>query len=194
MIKRGVLTGGMIMVYKILRNINRATIFFVLVLAFDLTVFLMSHDGYYSSFVVETNYIFPVLLNLVAFFVLAQRYKIRKLFVIFITIPAVLIVALLAATGDSYGTISSPAKNVTVTIEHRNATLGETNYFYNFYVHVPSLYPGLMRKTNKDTVRIMIRNAGGEDDLDVLGVSNAEWKDNKIIFHPAYEKAIEVDL
>lgn len=59
---------------------------------------------------------------------------------------------------------------------------------------LPSLYPGLMRKVNKDTVRIMIRNAEGEDDLDVLGVSNAEWKDNKIIFHPAYEKAIEVDL
>ncbi|MEC3841735.1 hypothetical protein [Bacillus amyloliquefaciens] len=166
----------------------------VLVLAFDLTVFLMSHDGYYLSFVVETNYIFPVLLTLVAFFVVARRYKIQKLYVICITIPAVLIVALLAATGDSYGTISSPAKNVTVTIEHRNATLGETNYFYDFYVHVPSLYPGLMRKTNKDTVRIMIRNAEGEDDLDVLGVSNAEWKDNKIIFHPAYEKAIEIDL
>ncbi|WP_190277770.1 hypothetical protein P5487_009635 [Bacillus amyloliquefaciens] len=51
------------MVNKILRKINRATIFFVLVLAFDVTVFLMSHDGYYLSFVVETNYIFPVLLT-----------------------------------------------------------------------------------------------------------------------------------
>ncbi|ALV00914.1 hypothetical protein BAMY_05860 [Bacillus amyloliquefaciens] len=182
------------MVNKVLRKINGATIFFILVLAFDLTVFLMSHDGYYLSFVVETNYIFPVLLTLVGFFVLARRYKILKLYVTCITIPVVLIVALLAATGDSYGTISSPAKNVTVTIEHRNATLGETNHFYDFYVHVPSLYPGLMRKVNKDTVYIMTRNTEGEDDLDVLGVGNAEWKDNKIIFHSAYEKAIEVDL
>ncbi|WPF77870.1 hypothetical protein [Bacillus velezensis] len=182
------------MVNKILRKINGATIFFVLVLAFDLTVFLMSHDGYYLSFVVETNYIFPVLLTLVGFFVLARRYKIRQLYVICLTIPVVLIVALLAATGDSYGTISSPAKNVTVTIEHRNATLGETNHFFDFYVHVPSLYPGLMRKVNKDTVYIMTRNTEGEDDLDVLGAGNAEWKDNKIIFHSAYEKAIEVDL
>lgn len=70
------------------------------------------------------------------FFVLARWYKIRRLFVICITIPVVLIVALLVATGDSYGTISSPTKNVIVTIEHRNATLGETNHFYDFYVHV----------------------------------------------------------
>lgn len=57
----------MIMVNKVLRKINGVTIFFILVLAFDLTVFLMSHDGYYLSFVVETNYIFPVLLTLVGF-------------------------------------------------------------------------------------------------------------------------------
>ncbi|WES02302.1 hypothetical protein [Bacillus velezensis] len=182
------------MVNKVLRQINAATIFFVLILAFDLAVFLMSHDGYYLSFVLETNCIFPVLLTLVGFFVLARWYKIRRLFVICITIPVVLIVALLAATGDSYGTISSPTKNVIVTIEHRNATLGETNHFYDFYVHVPSLYPGLMRKVNKDTVYIMTRNTEGEDDLDVLGVGNAEWKDNKIIFHSAYEKAIEIGL
>ncbi|AEB63863.1 hypothetical protein BAXH7_01305 [Bacillus amyloliquefaciens XH7] len=51
-----------------------------------------------------------------------------------------------------------------------------------------------MRKVNKDTVYIMTRNTEGEDDLDVLGVGNAEWKDNKIIFHSAYEKAIEIGL
>ncbi|MBY8913748.1 hypothetical protein KY305_13470 [Bacillus sp. YC2] len=182
------------MVNKVLRKIDGATIFFVLVLAFDLTVFLMSHDGYYLSFVVQTNYIFPVLLTLVGFFVLAWRYKIRQLYVICITIPVILIVALFAIAGDSYATISSPTKNVTVTIEHSNATLGETNYFYDFYVHVPSFYPGLMKKVNKDTVYIMTRNIEGKDDLDVLGVDNAEWINNKIIFHSAYEKAIEVDL
>ncbi|WP_233269221.1 hypothetical protein [Bacillus velezensis] len=80
------------MVNKILRKINGATIFFVLVLAFDLTVFLMSHDGYYLSCVVETNYIFPVLITLVGFFVLARRYKIRQLYVICLTIPVVLFI------------------------------------------------------------------------------------------------------
>ncbi|CAI6273766.1 hypothetical protein NRS6186_11410 [Bacillus subtilis] len=182
------------MVNKVLRKIDGATIFFALVLTFDLTVFLLSFDDYYLSFVLQTNYIFPILLTLAGFFVLAWRFKIRQLYVTCITIPLILSVAWFALTGESYDTISSPTKNVTITIEHNNATLGETNHFYDFYVHVPSLYPGLMKKVNKGTIRIMTRNIEDKDDLSVLGVGNVEWINNKIIFHSAYEKAIEVDL
>ncbi len=76
-----------------------------------------------------------------------------------------------------------------------NATISTTGIVIQVTYNFSILYPGLMRKVNKDTVYIMTRNTEGEDDLDVLGVGNAEWKDNKIIFHSAYEKAIvEVDF
>lgn len=165
-----------------------------MILVFDLVVFLMFYDGYYLSFVLEINCIFFVLFILVGFFVLVWWYKIWWLFVICIIILVVFIVVLLVVIGDLYGIIFLLIKNVIVIIEYRNVILGEMNYFYDFYVYVFSLYFGLMRKVNKDIVYIMIWNIEGEDDFDVLGVGNVEWKDNKIIFYLVYEKVIEIGL
>lgn len=83
-------------------------------------------------------------------------------------------------------TIPSPASKDTLIIEHRNATLGETTHLYYFYRN--TAFPGVIKKVNNKVLTIQTRESGQiPNDLEVLGVDNAEWIEGKgIIFHSRY--------
>lgn len=175
---------------KRLQKLDGTMIFFISVLAFDLVVILLAFNDYYFSFVKLTNNILPILLTLVSFYALANARKIERFWVITVTIVAVLLLGLFSITNNSYDTIESPTGNVKVVIGHRDATLGETNHFYKFYLYIS--IPGLMKKVNEH--RIMTRGVNA-DNLEVLGVDNTEWiDDEKVIFHSSYAETTQVDL
>ena len=170
-------------IYKKNQKSDVILIFCLLILAFDVLVFLLAIFGYYFTFIKSTNNILPILVTLAAFYALAWVRKIEKFWVISLTIIVALILGWFSLTNNSYDTINSPTGNIKVMIGHRNVSLGETNHFYNFYLY--SSVPGLMKKVNDEPLFIMSRG-GSNDSLEVLGVDNAEWvKDEKIIFDPS---------
>lgn len=129
---------------KKLEKLDGTMIFFISVLAIDLVVFLLSIK--YLTFIKTTNNILPILLTLVAFYALAYSQKIERFWIITATMAGILLLGLFSVTNNSCDTIESPTSNIKVMIGHRDATLGETNHFYNFYLNtsVPGLWKKLM--------------------------------------------------
>ncbi|MGE7110801.1 hypothetical protein [Lysinibacillus sp. NPDC047702] len=78
-------------------------------------------------------------------------------------------------------------------IEHRNVTLGETTHFYYFYR--PTIFQGILKKLNNKPVLFFIRYDGEEtpDGLKALGVDNAKWTEDGVIFY-SERGEIEVDF
>ncbi|WP_083413016.1 hypothetical protein [Bacillus massilinigeriensis] len=172
-------------------NLDVTMILLIAVLVFDLVVIIMSFNNYYFSFVLSTNNKLPVLLTLVAFYLFAFAQMIDRVFIITVTITAFLFLGLISVTNNSYHTIGSSTGNVKVLIGYRNATLGETNHFYNFYLYTS--IPGLVKKV-KEHHSIQTRGVT-TDDLEVLGVDDAEWiDDEKVIFHSPYAENTQVEL
>ncbi|WP_078554373.1 hypothetical protein [Bacillus alkalicellulosilyticus] len=175
---------------KRLRIRNGTMIFFILVLVFDLVVFIMSKNNYYFSFVKSTNNKLLILLTLVSFYAFAITHKLHRVLIIIVTFTAFLYLGWFGLTNNSYHTIDSPSGNVKVMIGHRDVTFGETNHFYEFYLYTS--IPGLMKKVEKHKILTRRVYAGN---LEVLGVDDAEWiDDNKIIFHSQYAEDTQVDL
>lgn len=90
-----------------------------------------------------------------------------------------------------YSYTDTPKEIDLLIIEHRNWSLGETHHLYNFYQE--TFIPGLTKKVNHETMHIMTRNSNA-DDLEVLGINNAEWVGvKKVIFNsPFAETCIEL--
>jgi hypothetical protein len=165
-------------------------LFLIAVFLMDVMIFLLVKLDYYVSFLKPTGEIIPILLTLIAFYVLARGIKIAKFWVVFVTILTIPVLGQLwfyhALMENAYTTVQSPTGREQLVIEHRDATLGETTHIYNFYQK--TLFPGIMVKLNQDTVSIMTRhtNAGN---LEVLGVADMEWVDGEsVIFHSEYAK------
>ncbi|RIW32512.1 hypothetical protein D3H55_13070 [Bacillus salacetis] len=176
--------------YSRLRNIDFTILFLLSIIVFDLAVIIMSINHYYFSFVISNNNKLPILLTLVAFYMFAFAHTIDRVVVISVTIAAFLLLGFLSVTNSSYQTIDSSTGNEKVMIGHRNATLGETNHFYEFYLYTS--FPGLVKKVKEH--RILTRGVTAGD-LEVLGVDDAEWiGDERVIFHSPYAENTEVDL
>lgn len=172
------------------RKLYGTMLFLISVLIFDLVVIIMSTNDYFFSFVKSTNNTLPILLTLIAFYVFAFAHGINRILTITVTIIALLFLAVFSVTNHSYDTIGSPTGNAKVLIGHRNATLGETHHFYEFYLYTS--VPGLIKKVNEHSIQTRGVTA---DDLEVLGVDDAEWiDDEKIIFRSPYVEHTQVDL
>lgn len=179
------------LIFTKLREYDVPMIFFLLIIVFDLLIFVLAVFGYYFSFVKQTNNILPVLLTLAAFYILAWVQNIKKFWVITITVSVASILGWFSLTNYSYETIHSPTGNKKLMIAHRDVSLGETNHYYNFYLYTS--IPGLMKKVNEETLHIITRGESA-DSLKVLGVENAEWLKNEIIFDSPFESEIQIDL
>lgn len=82
--------------------------------------------------------------------------------------------------------IPSPNGDVTLIIEHRDATMGETNHFYNFYRN--TTFPMVIKKLNKELVSIVTRGTY-DDNLEVLGINQAKWIEGEgVVFYSNYAK------
>ncbi|WP_052342674.1 hypothetical protein [Bacillus sp. EB01] len=172
--------------FKMLNYPEKA--FIIGVLFFDIIVFLFSTQDYYFSFLISTGVMIPALLILTAICIMLIDLKLIKFAIPFITLlilpPMALLWLFHSNLNYSYETVISPTEDETILIQHRNATLGETNHFYNFYRK--TTYPGLMKKVNHDTVHIMTRGTAA-DNLAVFGVDDAEWvKGEYVTFRSRY--------
>jgi hypothetical protein len=175
---------------KRLLNLDGTMVFLISILVFDLVAIIMSINNYYFSFVLSTNNKLPILLTLVAFYVFAFAHMVDRVVIITVTISAFLFLGFLSVANNSYHTIGSPTGNVKVLIGHRNATLGETKHIYKFYRYTS--IPGLMKEVKEHSI---LTRGITANDLDVLGVDDAEWiDDEKVIFHSPYVEDTQVDL
>jgi hypothetical protein len=167
-------------------------LFVICIALFDVIVIILLIQGCYFIFFKPTGPIIPIILTFIAFCVLASGLKLEKFWVILVTVlvlPALVLIWLFnSAESNSYATIESPTGEKIIIIEHREATLGETNHFYNFYSK--TTFPGVMKKLNNETIRIMTKETSF-DNLEILGVDNANWVDDVyVIFRSPYAETI----
>lgn len=158
-------------------KLDGTIIFLISVLVFDLVVIILSINNYSISFVQSTNNKLPILLTLVAFYAFAFAHRIKRVWIITVTIMAFLFLGVFSVTNKSYDAIDSPTGNAKVLIGYRNASLGETHHFYEFYLYTS--VPGLIEKVNEHSIQTRGVTA---DDLEVLGVDSAEWIDDEKLF------------
>ena len=167
-------------------------VFVSCILLFDALVIILSIQDYYFLFLKPTGFIIPLFLTYIAFCVLASGLKLEKFWVILVTVLVLPTLGLMwffhSFDNTSYSTIESPSRERILIIEHRDATLGETNHFYTFYSKMT--FPFLMKKLNNEPVRIVTRGVNS-DNLEVLGVGNADWTDGEsVTFRSSYGKTI----
>lgn len=185
---------------RIKENIKRPAVkFFIFVIALDLLIFLLKSNNYYFYILVGIGYgyLFPAILTLISFYLFANSLKVRTYIVVLVSIFSILIIlgiwlAYLFAEFD-VNRIESPTGEDALIIEHRNVSLGETMHFYYFYR--PTIFPGILKKLNNKPVSFYIRYEGDEapDDLKALGVDNAKWTVDGVIFY-SERGEIEVDF
>lgn len=176
--------------FKSLKNLSPSKTIFLIILIIDFLLYVCSTQGYYVSFLKPTGVIFPALLTFIGFGIFARGLKNKILWVVLVTALALPLLALFwfinALFDNSYATIQSPTKNLSLVIEYRDFTLGETTHSYNFYRKTP--FPGLMVKLNKKPVDIVTRGTDAPD-LVVLGINNAKWSNgNYVIFSSPYSE------
>lgn len=178
-----------------LKKTKITMIIFIIVLLFDLLIMVLGKNNYFFNFLHPTGILFPTLLTVFSLYLLAWAYKIKIYWVIAGTVVALIFLGNLLLDNflldNSYDYVKSPNGKVTLVIEYRNATLGETQHFYNFYRITE--FPMIIKKLNKDTVTIITRGTTA-DDLTVLGANNRKWLDgNKVVFSsPFTENDVEV--
>ncbi|QJX80452.1 hypothetical protein [Priestia megaterium] len=187
---------------------SKPTKFFVLMIVLDTLIYLMRIKGYYFSLLISKGNLLLTVLTLVPAFIVALQFKskVKKytaICALILLLPIVLFNVVLNAIllDNSYSTVRYPSGPQKITIEYRNASLGETHHFYNFYK--TTAIPGVSKKVNADLVDIMTRGYVG-DDLELLGTNDVKWsKNNNILtFNSSYattainlkENKINVDL
>lgn len=170
---------------------NITMIIFISFLVFDFLIFLLSGFGFYFSFIKQTNNIAAILLTLLSFYAMAFSHKLERILVFIVTFIAIIILTWFYLSNNSYSTIESPNGNIKVTVGHRNVTLGETNHFYNIYLHTS--IPFVMKRVNEETINIQTRGSSLSN-LEVLGTQDVEWKDEEVVFHSPEVGEIQVDL
>jgi len=171
--------------FSYLKRMSKATNFFALMIALNTLIYLMRIKGYYFSLLISKGNLLLTLLTLVAAFIVAFQFisKVKKytaICALILLLPIVLFNVVLNAIllDNSYSTVRYPSGPQKITIEYRNASLGETHHFYNFYK--TAAIPGVSKKVNADLVDIMTRDYVG-DDLELLGTNDVNWSKNNNI-------------
>lgn len=171
--------------------------FFIFVVALDLLILILKSYHYYFYMLVGIGYgfLFPAILTLISFFLLANSLKIKTYIVLLVSIFGILFILgiwlVYLAADFSVNRITSPTSEEALIIEHRDVSLGETRHIYNFYR--PTLLPGILKKLNNEPVSFSIHYyRENPDALKALGVSNAKWTEDGVIFYTEHGE-IEVD-
>ncbi|MDU9693902.1 hypothetical protein O0Q50_22230 [Priestia aryabhattai] len=168
----------------------------VTVILFDILIYIMKTKGYYFSLLMNTGNLALTVLSVVAAFIVAFQFKSKAIkyaaiCVLILCLPILLFNFILNALliDNSYSIVRYPSGPHKITIEYRNASLGETHHFYNFYK--TTAIPGVSKKINTNLVNIMTRSYVG-DDLTLLGTDDVRWSkgNNVITFNSSYATTI----
>lgn len=127
----------------------------------DIVLLIMHFSGYYFIFLLPTGYILPLILNILILSIMGFRSaRIRSFWVIIglmLSIPILLLHALMVSLlENNYTTIDSPDNRQSLVIEHRNFTLGETTYYYEFY---KTKFGLIGKHLDGQPIRVMVRSS-----------------------------------
>ncbi|WP_242222463.1 hypothetical protein [Bacillus cereus group sp. BfR-BA-01380] len=128
----------------------------LVIILFDMVLFWLDRNEYYFIFLKSTGYIFPIILNIIVFFVIGKTLKLSNDINGIVLILGIIILGgysfFFSITNLEYSTSTSPEESEILYIGHRTATLGETRYIYVFY---QEKYGVFMKKiVGKDLVLI----------------------------------------
>lgn len=105
--------------------------------AMDLILIVMHFADYFILFLRPSGYLIPLGINIVVLSVIGFRSGFSKILLIisvFVSMPILLFyVFMILLLDNNYTKIDSPYHQQSLVIEYRDATLGETTYYYNFY-------------------------------------------------------------
>jgi hypothetical protein len=172
------------------------TYLFICGLFIDFILLVLTFNHYYFMFLKTSDYMPVVFMNFILYLLLLiiSKQKFWKIFwglAVPLLASPIIMTSIIFPPSFNYYDLDAPENNETLIIEHRNRSLGETNHLYNFYRK--TTFPGLVKQVNGKTIEIMTRFTDA-DDLEVLGVKNAEWEGaKKVVFHSTYaETSIEL--
>lgn len=164
----------------------------------DIVLLIMHFSGYYFIFLLPTGYILPLILNILILSIMGFRSaRIRSFWVIIglmLSIPILLLHALMVSLlENNYTTIDSPDNRQSLVIEHRNFTLGETTYYYEFY---KTKFGLIGKHLDGQPIRVMVRSSdmGDGGDESAIGWENAQWITKDVVRFPTLEGEKDVYL
>ena len=162
-----------------------------LLAAMDITLLIMHYTGYYFIFLLPTGYILPFCLNILIIVIMGFRSTRRRFFwgiiILMLSIPILLLYALMnSLLENNYTTIDSPYNRQSLVIEHRNFTLGETTYYYEFY---KTKFGLIGKHLEGQSIKVMVRSSdmGDEGDESAIGWKNAQWITKDMVRFPTLE-------
>ncbi len=84
---------------------------------------------------------------------------------------------------SEYQFITSPKRTITLVIEYRVATLGESHYFYNFY-QTFGPYGILMKKLDGKHFSLIHRSNEGAHPLELIRINHQNWvSENEVVLN-----------
>ncbi|MWC28011.1 hypothetical protein [Paenibacillus sp. MMS18-CY102] len=161
---------------------------FLALLAVDFAWLILRLNGYDIAVFKQTGLLYPVIITfsilaIVGAFVSRRAFLATLLLSPFIAIALGILHFGSMALDWHYDELRSPDGSRTIIIEHRVATLGESNCFYQFN---EVIFGGLLlRRLEGQDMYIMHRTS--ESGLVVLGAAKAIWDENKAVTFPSLD-------
>jgi hypothetical protein len=167
----------------------------MLLLLFDAVLILLSSNQYYFVYFNSSVWSIPILFNIVYLMLMCFATKKRVLFIPITILTIFLIIfhiGFLFMNWD-YEYLDSPKGTETLIIKHRVATLGESNYFYEFY---QKCFHGLLiNKIAASDLAIMVRDHESYPNAEkALGLDHPNWLNEKKVSFESKDGMKEIIL
>lgn len=186
------------MIKKILIQNKVCFLFTLFLLIIDVTYLMLRSNDYEIIILKNAGYLY--LFNI--FVVILIGILTKRIFAFIFVFPIVLILLILFFLhtifydGTNFDNVVSPDKSRTLIIKHWVATLGESNYQFQFYQQVDNM-GFLMKELKGQGVTIRVSHSESPNILDekeVLGMDQANWIDEKKVIFPSRKGNIIINL
>ncbi|MBT2258359.1 hypothetical protein [Priestia megaterium] len=176
---------------------NISKIILIALIVFDLFFLILAANHYKFVALGSVSFLFIITVNLVLLLIWAIARKLNRglvLILSFVGLGFLLIQSFLyILTPTTFDSVSSPLGNEKVYIEHRNFSLGETSYSYNFFQIKGSIF---MKELVDQNQLLVTRNnpPGGANDIKMLGLDVPHWKNKKEVSFNSRQGTITIHL
>ncbi len=162
-----------------------AIIILTLMIMADLLIYLLYTYNYKFSMFLTTGVTYPLLINLAVMLIFIFLLpRLRWLTILTAFLLLVLFLGYLffhKLWSYEYYSLTSPQGTNKIYIEQRTATLGETNYFYNFYESEPYLNGLIIKRLNAEELHLISSSPSIDNALQLTAPT---WiSENTILFH-----------
>ncbi|MBU8757322.1 hypothetical protein KM927_28035 [Priestia megaterium] len=176
---------------------NVSKIVLIALIAFDLFFLLLAANHYSLVALGSACFLFIITVNLVLLLAWAIGKKLNRGLVLifsfvgfgFLFVQSFLFIL----TPTTFDSVSSPSGSEKVYIEHRNFSLGETSYSYNFYQRKGKFF---MKELVDQNQLLVTRDnlPGGANDIKMLGLDVPHWINEKEVRFNSRQGTITIHL